>query len=76
MSDAAGLGDDAGELIDLRLGTAEGTEPLLGELTGTLYVSVSQLCPHEYCRHAATEPAGSRDGDRLESETLAQVTTL
>ncbi len=36
------LGDDALELIDLSLGTAEGTEPLLGQLTGTLVLAVSE----------------------------------
>lgn len=37
-----GLGDDALELIDLSLGTAEGTEPLLGQLTGTLVLAVAE----------------------------------
>lgn len=36
------LGDDALELIDLSLGTAKGTEPLLGQLTGTLVLAVSE----------------------------------
>jgi transcriptional regulator GlxA family with amidase domain len=38
----AGVGDDALELVDLLLGTAEGTEPLLGELTGALVLAVAQ----------------------------------
>lgn len=42
MTDTAGLGDDAGHLLDLSLGTAEGTEPLLGELTGTLVLGVAE----------------------------------
>jgi hypothetical protein len=37
-----GLGDDALELIDLSLGTAKGTEPLLGQLTGTLVLAVAE----------------------------------
>jgi hypothetical protein len=42
VSGTARLGDDALELVDLLLGTAEGTEPLLGELTGTLVLAVAQ----------------------------------
>lgn len=63
MTRAASLGDDALELVDLLLGTAEGTEllscvsilfdvvfvhvsgstySLLGELTGTLVLAVSE----------------------------------
>lgn len=42
MGDTARLGDDALELIDLGLGTAESTEPLLGELTGALVLGVTQ----------------------------------
>lgn len=38
----AGIGDDALELVDLLLGTAEGTESLLGELTGTLVLAVAE----------------------------------
>lgn len=37
-----GLGDDTLELIDLLLGTAKGTESLLGELTGTLVLGVAE----------------------------------
>jgi hypothetical protein len=42
VSGTARLGDDALELVDLLLGTAEGTEPLLGELTGTLVLAVTE----------------------------------
>lgn len=42
MTGAAGLGDDALELIDLLLGTAEGTESLLCELTGALVLAVAE----------------------------------
>lgn len=38
----AGLGDDALELIDLLLGTAEGTEPSLGQLAGSLVLAVAE----------------------------------
>lgn len=39
---AARLGDDTLELVDLRLGTAEGSEPLLRELAGALVLAVAQ----------------------------------
>lgn len=42
MSSTAGLGDDALELVDLLLGTAESSESLLGELTGTLVSAVAE----------------------------------
>lgn len=42
MTDTAGLGDDAGHLLDLSLGAAEGAEPLLGELTGALVLGVAE----------------------------------
>lgn len=38
----ASVGDDALELIDLLLGTAKGTEALLGKLTGTLILAVAE----------------------------------
>lgn len=38
----AGLGDDTLELIDLGLGTAERTETLLCQLTGTLVLAVAE----------------------------------
>lgn len=41
-SDTTGLSDDALHVLNLSLATAEGTEPLLGELTSTLVLSVSQ----------------------------------
>lgn len=41
-SSTAGLSDDTLELIDLGLGTAEGTKALLGELTGTLVLAVAE----------------------------------
>lgn len=37
-----GVGNDALELVDLLLGTAEGTESLLGELAGTLVTGVAE----------------------------------
>ncbi|GAO52282.1 hypothetical protein G7K_6362-t1 [Saitoella complicata NRRL Y-17804] len=36
------LGDDGGELVDLSLGTAERTEPVLGKLAGTLVLGVAE----------------------------------
>lgn len=42
VTSAAGLGDDAGELLNLRLGAGEGSEALLGELTGTLVLGVAE----------------------------------
>lgn len=42
MAGAASLSDDALEVLNLRLSTAEGTEPLLGELTGTLVLGVAE----------------------------------
>jgi len=38
----AGLGDDASEVLDLCLGTAEGTEPLLGKLASALVLAVAK----------------------------------
>jgi hypothetical protein len=42
VTSAARLSDNALELVDLGLGTAEGTESLLGELTGTLVLGVTE----------------------------------
>lgn len=42
MTGTARLGDDAGELLNLRLGAGEGSEPLLGELTGALVLAVAE----------------------------------
>lgn len=42
MTSTARLSNDIGELIDLSLGATEGTEPLLGELTGTLVLAVAE----------------------------------
>ena len=42
VTSTTGLSDDALELVDLGLGTAEGTESLLGELTGTLVLGVAE----------------------------------
>lgn len=39
---SAGLGDDAGQLVNLSLGTAKGSEPLLRQLAGTLVLGVAQ----------------------------------
>jgi len=36
MSDTTAFSDDTGELVDLLLATLEGTEPLLGQLAGSL----------------------------------------
>jgi hypothetical protein len=36
------LGDDAGHLVDLSLATAEGAEPLLGELARALVLGVAE----------------------------------
>ena len=42
MASTAGLGNDALELVDLLLGTAEGAEPLLRQLAGTLVAAVAE----------------------------------
>ena len=42
VSGTAGLGDDTLELIDLGLSTAERTETLLCQLTGTLVLAVAE----------------------------------
>lgn len=42
MGGTTGVGNDALELVDLLLGTAEGTESLLGELAGTLVTGVAE----------------------------------
>jgi len=42
VASTAGLGDDTLELVDLSLGTTEGTETLLGELTGALVARVAE----------------------------------
>lgn len=42
VTGTASLSDDALEVLNLRLSTAEGTEPLLGELTGTLVLGVAE----------------------------------
>jgi len=39
---AAGLGDDLLHLLDLRLGAAESSEPLLGELASALVLAVAK----------------------------------
>jgi hypothetical protein len=36
------VGDDLGHLVNLSLGTAEGTEPLLRKTTGTLVLGVAE----------------------------------
>lgn len=72
MTGTAGLGDDTLEGVDLGLGTAEGTEPLLGELTGTLVLGVAEQLD-------AAALVGGEAGDLLDDVTdergaLAQVT--
>jgi hypothetical protein len=42
MTGTAGLSDDALELVDLGLGTAESSKSLLGELTGALVLAVAK----------------------------------
>lgn len=42
VASTARLSDDALELVDLSLGTAKGSEPLLRELTGTLVTAVAE----------------------------------
>ena len=42
MASTLALGDDAGHLVDLSLAAAEGAEPLLRELTGTLVLGVAE----------------------------------
>lgn len=42
VTSAARLSDDTVHVLDLRLGTAESTELLLGELTGTLVLGVAE----------------------------------
>ena len=42
MAGTLALGDDAGHLVDLSLATAEGAEPLLGELARALVLRVAE----------------------------------
>ena len=42
VTSSSGLSDHALQLINLRLGTAKGTEPLLRKLTGSLVLAVSE----------------------------------
>lgn len=42
MTGSARVGDDTLEFVDLGLSTTEGTESLLGKLTGTLVLAVSE----------------------------------
>jgi hypothetical protein len=42
VTGSAGLGDDSLEFVDLGLGTAESTEPLLGQLARALVLAVAQ----------------------------------
>lgn len=69
---AASLGDDALELVDLLLGTAEGTESLLGELTGTLVLAVSEQLNDSALVGGKT--SNLLDDLTDESGALAQVT--
>lgn len=72
VTSAAGLGDDAGELLNLRLGAGEGSEALLGELTGTLVLGVAE----EFNDAAliGSEASNLLDNVADESGALAQVT--
>jgi len=72
VASTARLGDDTLELIDLLLGTAKGTEPLLGELAGTLVTGVAEQLND-------TALVGGEASDLLDDLTdkrsaLAQVT--
>lgn len=42
MAGTLALGDDASHLVDLSLATAEGAEPLLGELARALVLGVAE----------------------------------
>ena len=42
MTGSPALGDDLGHLVDLSLRTAEGTESLLGQLSCTLVLGVTE----------------------------------
>jgi hypothetical protein len=42
VTSATGLSNNTLELVDLRLGTTESTEPLLGQLAGTLVLAVTE----------------------------------
>jgi len=59
-SSAARLSDDTLELINLSLGTAEGTEPLLRELAGTLVLGVAEQLND-------TALVGSKTGNLLDN---------
>ena len=71
MSSAAGLGDDTLELIDLLLGAAEGTESLLGELTGTLVLGVTEQLNDSAL--VGSEASNLLDDLADEGSALAQV---
>jgi hypothetical protein len=66
------LSDDTLELVDLLLGTNEGSEPLLGELAGTLVLGVAE----KFDDTALVGGKASNLLDNLtdESRALAQVT--
>jgi hypothetical protein len=72
VTSTAGLSNDALELVDLGLGTAEGTESLLGELTGTLVLGVAEQLNDSAL--VGSKASNLLDDLTDESSALAQVT--
>jgi len=70
---ATGIGDDSGHLLDLLLGAEEGSESLLGELTGTLILGVlDQLHDAALVGSEASDltDEGADEDDALASDAL------
>lgn len=72
VTSTARLSDDTLELVDLGLGTAEGTESLLSELTGTLVLGVAEQLDDSAL--VGGEASNLLDNLANESGALAQVT--
>jgi hypothetical protein len=72
VTGSAGLGDDSLEFVDLGLGTAESTEPLLGQLARALVLAVAQQ--FNDAALVRGEAGNLLDNVPDESGALAQVT--
>jgi hypothetical protein len=71
VTSTARLSDDTLELVDLSLGTAESTESLLGELTGTLVLGVTEQLNDSAL--VGSEASNLLDDLANEGSALAQV---
>ena len=71
VTSTARLSDDTLELVDLGLGTAESTESLLGELTGTLVLGVTEQLNDSAL--VGSEASNLLDDLADEGSALAQV---